>query len=177
MFFVTYVGLCSTLRAVFPRVSKAVAAIFTLLYPFLDVLFGALDISQHLHELSLRLPSLGLKEKEEEIGFWESRGARQGKPPCGSCNLEAQLWSESGSHCRGRQPPAPCTAKPNWELGDKGGWVTLFSVGFPRPRLEQRGMENGLGVGHVGNNQHTYIYLWVRLSIIIWVFWEVAEIF
>ena len=56
MFFLTYVGLCSTLRAVFPRVSKALAGIFTLLYLFLDVLFGALDISQHLHELSLRLP-------------------------------------------------------------------------------------------------------------------------
>lgn len=34
IFLLTYVGLCSTLRAVFPRVSKALAAIFTVLLSF-----------------------------------------------------------------------------------------------------------------------------------------------
>lgn len=53
--------------SVFQQFQKALAVVFTVLTPFL-VFFGASDIAQHLHMLPLLLPSLGLKEKGEEVG-------------------------------------------------------------------------------------------------------------
>lgn len=110
----------------FSKSFQKLVAVFTFLSPFL-AFFGASDVSQYLHVLSLLLLFLGLAEKGEEIRLWEPRGARQEEPPWGICNLEGHSYDLSqGAHAgkeEGGQPPAPCTAKPTGELGSKGAWV------------------------------------------------------